>query len=381
MKFGGTSVEDATAFERVAALVRAAARDSRPVVVVSAMSRFTDALLAAFERAAEGQGAGALAHLEEHFGRHAAALRALLSDLPKKQEADVALSELEGVLADARAEIGRAFAEAAERARPLPVAARPRRLLRRTALFVAARARARRARHQSETGGLAPLRHHRRRARLRHAAQRRDRPPHARAVGALDRGGRRPRARRLHRLFGRDGRDDDARARRLGLHGGARRRGPALEGDSDLDGRVGRAHRRPARRPRGAHHPAPLLRGGGRAGLLRREGSAPEDHSAGRRPQRPRPHLQLKGAEVARHRRLLRRRDDAAHRQGHRAQEGRPHRPHHLGADARRLRLPARHLRGLRAPPHGRRYRHHLRGLGLALARRPRPARPRSRRI
>ncbi len=121
MKFGGTSVEDATAFERVVALVRAAARDSRPVVVVSAMSRFTDALLAAFERAAEGQGAGALAHLEEHFGRHAAALRALLCDLPKRQEADAALSELESVLADARAEIGRAFAEAAERARPLPV--------------------------------------------------------------------------------------------------------------------------------------------------------------------------------------------------------------------------------------------------------------------
>jgi len=121
MKFGGTSVEDATAFERVVALVRAAARDSHPVVVVSAMSRFTDALLAAFERAAEGRGAGALAHLEEHFGRHTTALRALLSDLPQRQEADAALSELEIVLADARAEIGRAFAEAAEGARPLPL--------------------------------------------------------------------------------------------------------------------------------------------------------------------------------------------------------------------------------------------------------------------
>ncbi|MDQ3805432.1 MAG: lysine-sensitive aspartokinase 3, partial [Acidobacteriota bacterium] len=44
MKFGGTSVEDAPAFARVAGLV---ARDphSRPVAVVSAMSRFTDALL------------------------------------------------------------------------------------------------------------------------------------------------------------------------------------------------------------------------------------------------------------------------------------------------------------------------------------------------
>src|SRR5215212_11273348 len=97
MKFGGTSVEDATAFERVVALVRAA-RDSRPVVVVSAMSRFTDALLAAFERAAGGQGAGALANLEEHFARHAAALRTLLADGAQRREGEAALAELESVL-------------------------------------------------------------------------------------------------------------------------------------------------------------------------------------------------------------------------------------------------------------------------------------------
>ncbi|MET0645283.1 MAG: lysine-sensitive aspartokinase 3 [Pyrinomonadaceae bacterium] len=120
MKFGGTSVEDASAFERVAALVRAV-RDSRPVVVVSAMSRFTDALLAALERAAEGEGAGALEHLEEHFARHTAALRILLSGIPRRQEADAALSELESFLADAREEIGRAFADAAEGSRPLPL--------------------------------------------------------------------------------------------------------------------------------------------------------------------------------------------------------------------------------------------------------------------
>ena len=121
MKFGGTSVEDARAFERVAALVRAERQTNPVVVVVSAMSRFTDALLAAFGRASEGQGAGALAHLEQHFARHTAALRALLADGPHRQEADAALSELESVLAGARAELGRAFAEAAEGARPLPV--------------------------------------------------------------------------------------------------------------------------------------------------------------------------------------------------------------------------------------------------------------------
>ncbi|MEJ7618765.1 MAG: hypothetical protein WKF30_17740 [Pyrinomonadaceae bacterium] len=44
MKFGGTSVEDAPAFVRVAEIVAAERRASRPVVVVvSAMSRMTDA--------------------------------------------------------------------------------------------------------------------------------------------------------------------------------------------------------------------------------------------------------------------------------------------------------------------------------------------------
>src|SRR5262245_61317407 len=44
MKFGGTSVEDAAAFERAAEIV-SRERDRQAVVVVSAMSRFTDALL------------------------------------------------------------------------------------------------------------------------------------------------------------------------------------------------------------------------------------------------------------------------------------------------------------------------------------------------
>src|SRR5205085_12615103 len=77
MKFGGTSVEDASAFERVASLV-GRERASRPVVVVSAMSRFTDALLEAFDRAACGARDGAALSLEQHFARHAELARALL---------------------------------------------------------------------------------------------------------------------------------------------------------------------------------------------------------------------------------------------------------------------------------------------------------------
>ena len=45
MKFGGTSVQDAKAIDRVAHIVQGRLAD-RPVVVVSAMAKVTDALLA-----------------------------------------------------------------------------------------------------------------------------------------------------------------------------------------------------------------------------------------------------------------------------------------------------------------------------------------------
>ncbi|HMF63987.1 MAG TPA: lysine-sensitive aspartokinase 3 [Edaphobacter sp.] len=62
MKFGGTSVEDAKAMERTAAIVRGR-RDKglRAVVVVSAMAKVTDQLLAAASAAGRGDKAGALA--------------------------------------------------------------------------------------------------------------------------------------------------------------------------------------------------------------------------------------------------------------------------------------------------------------------------------
>ena len=122
MKFGGTSVEDARAFERVTALVRSERRSSPVVVVVSAMSRFTDALLAAFERAAAGEGERAARALEEHFARHVEVLRALLPETKGPQEARAALEEFDHVLAHARGHIELAFAQAAdeERQRPLP---------------------------------------------------------------------------------------------------------------------------------------------------------------------------------------------------------------------------------------------------------------------
>jgi len=79
MKFGGTSVADAAAFDNVARII-AAQRNSLPVVVVSAMSGVTDSLLAATSIAAEGDTRQAIASLETVFTRHKTAASELLPD-------------------------------------------------------------------------------------------------------------------------------------------------------------------------------------------------------------------------------------------------------------------------------------------------------------
>ncbi len=77
MKFGGTSVAEAAALNNVAAIVAARLSDS-PVVVVSAMSGVTDALLASSRLAAAGDVDSAVASLQDVFWRHKAAARELL---------------------------------------------------------------------------------------------------------------------------------------------------------------------------------------------------------------------------------------------------------------------------------------------------------------
>ena len=69
MKFGGTSVGDVAAFERVVHVVSSQI-ERHPVVVVSAMTKVTDALLAAFEIARKGDPQDAFSQLEPHFERH-----------------------------------------------------------------------------------------------------------------------------------------------------------------------------------------------------------------------------------------------------------------------------------------------------------------------
>ena len=77
MKFGGTSVADAAAFENVARVVETQ-RDASPVVVVSAMSGITDSLLAATKIAIEKNVDAAVTSLEETFRRHESTAKALL---------------------------------------------------------------------------------------------------------------------------------------------------------------------------------------------------------------------------------------------------------------------------------------------------------------
>ena len=91
MKFGGTSVESAAAIERVAAIVQARL-DRRPIVVVSAMGRTTDKLLAIGGEAVRGRRNQALARVAELREFHLREARPLV--LPSDQsELDCVIEE------------------------------------------------------------------------------------------------------------------------------------------------------------------------------------------------------------------------------------------------------------------------------------------------
>lgn len=69
MKFGGTSVEDAAAIQRLISIVRSRL-GAQPVVVVSALARVTDQLLEAGNAAANGHLGSALATVRNIYVRH-----------------------------------------------------------------------------------------------------------------------------------------------------------------------------------------------------------------------------------------------------------------------------------------------------------------------
>ncbi len=110
MKFGGTSVQDAEAFARVASIV-AGERENSPVVVTSAMSKVTDALLNAFELARKDEPQAAVESLESHFARHLAVAGAFLSG--------EALAKFKGEIEKARIELTDILDRTARRSLPL----------------------------------------------------------------------------------------------------------------------------------------------------------------------------------------------------------------------------------------------------------------------
>ena len=129
-KFGGTSVSDAAAIQRAAAIV-GARRGRRPVVVVSAMSGVTNVLLALAEQASRGQLIGALRAVEQLRERHLEAADELLpqGDADVAGELSVMFDEL-AHLAEALSVLGHltprsldAIAAHGERASSLLVAA------------------------------------------------------------------------------------------------------------------------------------------------------------------------------------------------------------------------------------------------------------------
>jgi aspartate kinase len=117
MKFGGTSVEGATAFQTAARIV-AERVAQRPVVVVSAMAGFTDALLGSVKLALSGSAADGLAALDKHFDRHFRVIDSLLSEqaprlrgLVEQSRSDInaLLNSIEG-----EADVGRSRRKAIE---------------------------------------------------------------------------------------------------------------------------------------------------------------------------------------------------------------------------------------------------------------------------
>ncbi|HEY8227652.1 MAG TPA: lysine-sensitive aspartokinase 3 [Pyrinomonadaceae bacterium] len=87
MKFGGTSVADAPAFDNVARIV-AERIQLRPVVVVSAMSGMTDALVTSADLAQSGDADAAVSSLIALFDRHRTVASALLEPESEREFLD-----------------------------------------------------------------------------------------------------------------------------------------------------------------------------------------------------------------------------------------------------------------------------------------------------
>ncbi|MGH9698057.1 MAG: aspartate kinase [Candidatus Acidiferrales bacterium] len=98
MKFGGTSVGDASCISRAAQICAAASREDAVVAVVSAMSGVTNRLIEAAKKSEAGRQEEALAVIEGLRQQHEAALAALI---PKEDKRKVLLARTGEILAEA----------------------------------------------------------------------------------------------------------------------------------------------------------------------------------------------------------------------------------------------------------------------------------------
>ena len=94
MKFGGTSVNDASCIAKVADIINAAASDSDVVVVVSAMRGVTDLLIEAATQSEAGNQHRATAIFQEVRQRHESAANALIQSTDKRQTISRKIHEL-----------------------------------------------------------------------------------------------------------------------------------------------------------------------------------------------------------------------------------------------------------------------------------------------
>jgi|HubBroStandDraft_1064217.scaffolds.fasta_scaffold00277_23 aspartokinase/homoserine dehydrogenase 1 len=94
MKFGGTSVGDASCVERVVGIIRTASRDSGIVVVVSAMSGVTNQLVAAASHAEAGDHGAVATIFRELRRQHQTAARALIHSDAERTRIEDKMEEL-----------------------------------------------------------------------------------------------------------------------------------------------------------------------------------------------------------------------------------------------------------------------------------------------
>jgi aspartate kinase len=119
MKFGGTSVEGATAFKNAAGIVFDR-QSLSPVVVVSAMAGFTDALIGSVHQTLNaGTASSTTGSLEKHFDRHRRVIDALLRSEAARmhQLLEQSRTEIKELLAAAATEVASAKADDARKRR------------------------------------------------------------------------------------------------------------------------------------------------------------------------------------------------------------------------------------------------------------------------